>query len=152
MDESLRKNGSASIGNGDAGPDRSVRQRSLFPDFMGVLREEIDPHFKDVANALYPKLSNEQACATLSRNLNGRDHRKIGVAELCAIFEVLGPDAEVRIWTEWLKFRGFKAPERVPDPVRVQEELAAVRQGIATLVGHANELAGQLERIAEATK
>lgn len=153
MGPSLNGDRSAAIGNGAADPNRSVRtQRSLFPDFMAVLREEIDPHFKDVANALYPKLSNEQACAQLSRNLSGRDHRKIGVAELCVIFEVLGPDAEVRVWTEWLRLRGFKAPERVPDPVRVQEELADVRRGIATATDALTTLAAQLERIAEATK
>lgn len=153
METTLNGNRSAAIGNGVADPIRSpARQRSLFPDFMLILREEIDPHFKDVANALYPKLSNEQACAQLSRNLSGRDHRKIGVAELPVIFEVLGSDAEVRVWAAWLRVRGFKAPERVPDPVRVQEELAAVRQGITAQMGVLEGLAASLERIAEATK
>lgn len=124
----------------------------MFPDLLAILREEIDPHFKEVANALYPKLSNEQACAQLSRNLSGRDSRKIGWNEIPTILDVLGPDAEVRIWTAVLKVRGFKAPERLPDPVRVQEELAAVRQGIGETLGVLQNLTKQLERIEGATK
>lgn len=150
---SLNGNRSAAIGNDAADPIRSVAsQRSMFPDFLTVLREEIDPHFKEVANALYSKLSNEQACAQLSRNLNGRDHRKIGVAELPVIFEVLGSDAEVRVWSAWLRSRGFKAPERLPDPVRVQEELAMVRSGITAAVATLGELSDALQRIEGATK
>lgn len=153
MEISLNGNRSASYGNGAAEPNRTpARQRSLFPDFLAILREEIDPHFKEVANELYPRLTNEQASAQLSRNLSGRDGRKIGIDQLPMIFKVLGGDAEVRIWTQWLNSRGFKAPERVPDPIRVQEELATVRGGIAEIANTLNDLAAMVQRIEGATK
>ncbi len=153
MDTILNGNRSAAYGNGAAEPNRTpASQRSLFPDFLAILREEIDPHFKEVANEPYPRLTNEQASAQLSRNLSGRDGRKIGVDQLPAIFKVLGGDAEVRIWTRWLNLSGFKAPERVPDPIRVQEELASVRVGIKQATGLLTDLVEALTRIEGATK
>ena len=153
MDLTLNGVRPASIGSAKTAPNRTpVRQRSLFPDFLAVLREEIDPHFKEVANDLYPKLTNEQASATLSRNLSGRDHRKIGVDELDTILDTLGGDAEVRVLAAFLARRGFKAPERVPDPIRVQEELATVRAGITQATGLLTDLVEALQRIEGATK
>ena len=143
----------ASIDSTATGPNHTpIRQRSLFPDFLAILREEIDPHFKEVANALYPKLTNEQASATLSRNLSGRDNRKVGVDELGIILDTLGSDAEVRLLTALLARRGFKAPERLPDPIRVQEELATVRVGITQATGLLTDLVAALSRIEGATK
>ena len=149
MGETLSEIGTAAYGNNAAGPSRTARarQRQLLPDLIGILREEIDPKFKEVAEALYPRLSNEQACSALSRNLSGRDHRKIGVHELDSILDVLGDDAEVRILTAILGRRGFKAPERVPDPVRVQEELSEVKRELVAISVSLQGLAKAVERI-----
>lgn len=151
MSETLSDNGTASYGNSAAGPNRTPargkHQRQLFPDLIGILREEIDPHFKEVAEALYPRLSNEQACSTLSRNLSGRDHRKIGVHELDVILDVLPDDAEVRVLAAMLARRGFKSPERVPDPVRVQEELSEVKRVLLETATAIQSLSKAVERI-----
>jgi len=149
-------NGStATIGNGVADPGRygdDYRPHpSLFPDarpnLLEFLRGLIGSRFKEVAVALYPSASVEQACTTLSRNLAGRDRRKIGVHELDAILDVLGQDAEEAWWRVALTRRGWKPPERQPDPVRVQAELAEVRRGLTQATSALKQLAMAVEHI-----
>lgn len=157
MDTALRTDRSQANGKSHADPSRSVRlasdpqQSSLFadprPSVLGFLRALIGPHFKEVACALCPQLSVEQACAQLSRNLSGHDKRKIGTHEIDTVLDVLGADAEDAWWSFCLRRRGYKRPEREQNPVLVQQEIADIRRGIADLTDAAKKLGSALERV-----
>lgn len=156
MASTVSENGAEAIGNGVAVADRSGQLSMLDPhkrpDALEFLSDLIRPRFKEVAFRLYPGLSPEQAVATLSRNLSGRDKRKLSLREIDAVLDVLGIEAEERWFAFYNRRRGWKAPEREMEPEAIHRQVGELRGTVTDMAKALSGVVDRLDRINEAMR
>lgn len=89
----------------------------------------------------------ESARIALCRVLEGKPGRYADWEWIDHILSVLGPEAQEHFVRFVCDRFGFEAPARKPDPVRVQEELADVRRGLAGVTAAIKQLTEAVDHI-----
>ena len=133
----------------------SLLQPSLFepirPNWRQFLRRLLRNHLKEAAAIIYPNTDPDRALINLCQILDddGERKRHFDVEWLRKLY-ALGPEFREAIVRYIAEDNGFEA-HKLPDPVRTEEQIAALKTSVKAMTETLAEIADQLDRI-EKTK
>lgn len=144
-------------GKGEEGAGRntvpafpSEPQRALFapkqPTFTALVAWLIRGHVKQVASRIYGDTDPDQAADNLYRILEGRHKRWFSVDWLTFVFEEV-PEAGEAFLFHLCDRLGYERPAKKPDPIRVHDELIAVRKTLEAATDAVAQAVQQMKRL-----
>lgn len=116
-----------------------------WPSFTSLIGWLVRGNVKQVAARIYGG-DVDQASDNLYRILEGRHKRHFSIDWLTFVFEEV-PEAGEAFLFHLCDRLGYERPARKPDPVRVQEELAAVRKQLEQATQAVGLAAEQMRRL-----
>jgi hypothetical protein len=158
MSSSVPEQPQEATGRNPSGRFLSLDQESLFEaptvGWMLFLRRIIrgESLRKAIGSRCYPNRDPEGAADNLARILEEKNDRHFHVSWLDFIAEALGAEGREAIVRFVTDRYGYEMPAKKPDPVRVQEELAAVKTGLGEAITAIKKLTTAVDHIEKALR